>query len=697
MRRESEGAGKGRRLNLALGVCMIGLALAGCGSDGGGPAAADGGPGNPPQVSGVVLVTPDQVAAGPPAGSLAWLASLPFGPAQARPTGLIPLPEAQVELFRAGETADVLGPPVRSTSTNESGQYTFDDLPGEGLLIVRATGRTQTLRAFVSGARVDVTPVSELAVRRVGAALDDAIPLSHFSRPELAALSGYLQGLSIEASGLELEQAIEALDATAGTPFSDLLTAYAGPGMETSLRAGSYGAVEFTATLRDPALLEAEGLAGGLDLASGLGVIAFDAEADLADPAFVPREVFLQEFGAAPRDAAIDGQDLAPGTDLSGLLHVPGASGQLVVTDALRSGGAAGIGAVTIGGGLMVYPLVLERDRDAAAAAWGAGLRFAARRTEPAAAETNTLLDPLGGDATPYHLMRLHQGFAGGAESASVTIGAGSGTMVFDSAAQSHLFPGDAAAREYGSFSGSPGRNAVTLGLDDYLVSGADPGAAAQAGLYYVVPGTGLVEFRRNDTEGTRLGSGVLSADGEIVALQTAVADGPGGTMERYFAVAIRQQAGTEAPRLAGVYNLVQYTAYLSGDGEEPPQTAFLASGLRHGTLRLDAEGGLIDEGRLFDRRADLDVAAARLGEAGAIARSPASEMPATGTFRVDANGGVRLELSIALEDGGTETLTGTGAASAAGDFVALAVRSAGEGLGSGRGMLFLLRQGPAE
>ena len=675
---------------------MIAAALLVACSDDDAPAAADGGPpGNPPRVAGTVLVTPEQVAAASQNGLLARLASFLSGPAQAQLPGLVPLSNAQVQLFRADESAGLIEPSLRSTSTNESGEYAFDDLPGEGLLIVRAAAGSADLRAFVSGARVDITPASELTVRRVGAALDEDTPLSHFSRPELAALNGYLQGLlSLDAAGMDLEQVIAALDTRAGPLFSGLVAAYAEPDMETSLRAGSYGAVEFSAALRDPAPLADEGFAGGIDAASGTGVMIFGAEADAPDPAFVPRGLYLQEFDAAPRDASAERQDLWPGDDLSGLLHVLGMNGQLVVSDAARTDGASevGLGAATAGGALMVYPLILGRDRDGAVAASGAGLRFAARWSEPVSSETITLLDPLGGGATLYHVMGLYRKFRGGADSPSVTAGSATGTLSFDSAAQSRTFPGDAEAREYGSFSTLVGRNAVTLALDDYVADGGEPGTALRNGLYYVVPGTGLMELRHADEDGTRFGSGALSPDGEIVAMQTELVE-PDGTLERAFAVAIRQSSG-ETPPLTGVYNVVQYTAYLRSDGEEPPQTAFLAHGLRQGTLRLSGEDGLIDEGLLFSRGAGLDAAAARAGETASLAASTAVEsLSTTGSFTAGDNGAVSLEILIEREGGSVETVVGTGAASAAGDFVALAIRSEGAESGPGRGMMFLLRQ----
>lgn len=649
---------------LAPGMCLIVVLLAGCGDDGDPAAETADGPGNPPRVEGAVLA-----------------------PAERRAAGLVPLEDVQVSLFRVGGSGEAIEPALQTASTDADGAYAFESLPEQGLLMLQAAADTAVLRAYVSGGRVDVTPASELVVRRVTAVIDDTAPLSNFSRAELAAASGYLLSLPMaDADGFEAT--LEALDAAAGPLFTEILTAYAGAGVVSALRSGSYGAVEFGVTLRDPGALESEDLAGGVDVGSGIGMMSFgDVDDAATSPAFLARELLLLEPDGAVRSSTRD-EVLAPTDDLSGLLHVPAANGQLLVVDA--AGGAAAIpGVLPASGALMIYPLGAA-DNSGAFAAAGEGLRFAARWFDPSAVEPNTRLDPLGGEPTLYHLMHMFLSFAGDGEPA-MTVGAGSGAVVFDSSPQSRAFAGDAGERNFGDFAMSAGRAPLTLTLGDYAVSQIDPGGASPAaGLYRVVAGTGLLELR-GDSDGAPLGAGVLTADGEIVAMQTA-AVAEAGAMERGFAIAVRR-ANDVVPPIGGVYNLFEYAVHIAGDGEDPPETAFVVNVLRHGVVRLDADDGVVGEAMLLRRESRLDMASARAGGGAAIERVMAAEALAfPGTFSVDGSGAVSVELALQREgDEAIETLLGAGAADSSGDFIALAVRGAGRD--QGRGLLFLVRQ----
>lgn len=681
----AQSAGKGfrrRHYGLAGIVGFIAALLAGCGGDGDSVGGTDG-TGNPPAIAGVVLVTPEQVASALPEGFIARLASLFSSAARAQAVGLVPLTEAQIRLFRVGESGEAIEPALQSTTTDADGSYAFENLPAQGLLMVQASARTAILRAYVGTDRVDVTPASELGVRRVTRTIDASARLADLSRPELAALTAYLEALPLPA-GRGFDATLESLDAAAGPLFIELLVSYSDEGAEIAPRAGSHGAVEFGSMLRDPALLAAEGMVGGVDTGSGVGVLTFG---EGGGPAFIARELFVQEPDGAVR--ANPGDDLASGADLRGLLHVPAANGQLLVVGV--DGAGAVPGAVLADDGLMIYPLNVAHERGGALAAFGAGLRMVMRWPESAPSIiANTRLDALGGEPSGYHLVSMSQSFKG-SDSPVMTVAAGSGVLVFDSSPQSRVFPGDSEARDFGGFTAGAGRSPLTLALDDYAVSESDLGSMLPStGLYRIVAGTGLLELRAED--GARIGAGVLSADGEIVAVETSSSSETAGAMERGFGIAIRR-ADDAVPALDGAYNLLEYTIRIVADGEDPPRTALVAGVQRHGIVHLDGEGGIVGEATLFDREARLDLGAARAGSDAAIARTAAAETLAMpGTFRVDGSGAVSLELPLQRDgDDRVETLSAAGAADRSGNFIALAVRSAGRD--PGRGLLFLVRQ----
>jgi len=671
-----------------LAACVI--LTAGCGSDGDGPSsAADGGDFNPPRVAGRVLSTSDQLAARSGGGMFVAILRFLSAHAQAASPGLIPAPGVQVELLRVDESGAPSGAPIDTVTSDADGAFVIDGLPAQGMLMLRASLRTETVRAFVTAENLELTPASELAVRRVESSIQEGERLSGFSRTELAALSGYLEGLRVEAAGT-LEETITQLETQAGRQFDVMLDSLRDGDESVAIGDGDHGVIEFTSTLRDPALAPEAGFRSGVDVASGVGMITLDARARAAR-AFVPRAVFVQDLFAdnsarmVTDDAA---EDLIPGDDLGDQMHAASANGQVFVLDPERPAIAVTPGAITVDGTLMVHPLAIAVDGPGGLVAAGAGLRFMSRWPEPVfAAEAVTRLDPLGAEATPYHLVRMFHSYS--ATEAGVTIGAGGGNVAFDSAPQSRAFTGDPAREDYGGFISGAGGGALTLDSGGGILP--DSGFATvvpASGLFRMVPGTGLMELRADDDDGTRIGAGVVSADGHVAVMEMAAANED--RVERILAVAIRQ-SGDGAPPVAGMYHAIEYTSRVRVDEGADEGAFFLGASVRHGMLRLSAEDGLVDDVDLFVRAFSLGTGAGAGGsiEAGAMAETAA----VPGTYRVDENGAVRLELTVGGVDGGLERIVAAGAADASGDFIALAVHSEGSAAGDGRGLLLLVRQ----
>jgi hypothetical protein len=654
---------------LVLGLSLIITLLAGCGSNS--DLAPNDGPENPPRVEGTVFALQEPLAT-------------------ASQNSLTPLAQTEVRLFRVSSSGDIIEPALQSTATDARGGYAFEKLPAQGLLMLRTSANAGSLRAYVSSDHVDITPASELSVRRVTESLSVSMPLSEFSRPELAALTAYLSALPL-APASDLDQTLEALNDSAGVLFTNLLTSY-GEGEIETLAGGSYGAVEFSSTLRDFTMLAGEGIAGGIDSASGIGVITFTETDAQASTGFMARALYLQEPDGTVQINAT--QDLSLHEDLGGLLHVPALNGQMLVVDTKHlAEEEAVLGAVLASGGLMIYPLSAAVESDGVLAAFSAGLRIATRWAAPAdSIPGNASLDGLGGKPSDYHLVAMSELFAGSDEPA-LTITSGSGILRFDNSPRTLIVPGSSEAQDFGSFLTGAGRSAMTLARSDDAVSEKDPGSVLPvAGLYQVIPGTGLLELRTN--EGFQFGSGVFSGDGEIVAVATSATSDNGALAERSLGVAIRHTDDTDAvPTLDGAYNLLEYTIHIAASDDAASSAAFVIEVLRRGVVQLDGEGGAITEATLSDRESRLAMSSSQAGNQAGIARAVMAETLALpGTFSVDGSGAVKLELSLRRDDDEQmETLSGAGAASRNGDFIALAVRSAGRD--PGRGLLFLMRQ----
>lgn len=672
-------------LSTLLRLCVLLACLllaAGCSDDDPVSAAVDDGDSNPPRITGRVLSTPDQLVAGPGGGVFAAILRLLTGYVQAATPGLVPAPGIQVELLRVGGGSNASGTPVETVTTDADGGFVIDRVPSQGLLMLRANLRTEVLRGFVTGENAALTPASELAVRRVEESVREGDILSAYSRTDLAALSGYLEGLRVEAAD-SFNETIAQLDARAGRQFDGILDNLGGSDGFV-IGEGNRGVVEFTTTLRDPLLADVEGFSRGVDVASGVGMLTLDAEAR-AEHAFVPRAVFVGDIVSGDSARAVSStEDLIPGDDLRGLAYAAGRNGQVLLVDPARPQIAVVPGAITDGGAIMVNPLLIAVDGAEGLVAAGAGLQFATRWPAPVfAAETLTSLDPLGGEATLYHLVRMFHSYPL-VPGMNVAIGAGSGTISFDSSPQSRAFIGDSGPDDYGGFQSSLGRGAMKFGpvAEDSSDSGFQT-IIPSSGLFRVLAGTGMIELRANDDSGSRIGGGVMSADGQVAVMEMSASDE--NRLERALTIAIRH-SGDVPPPVSGHYHLVGYANRVIEDSGD--DSSAVAVAIRQGMLHLNAEDGLVDEADLLLRMFRLKAAAT--GSIGAGDMEETLVLP--GSWTIDGSGAMRLELELEQADGSRERIEAVGAAAASGDFIALAVRG-GTADGEGRGLLILVRQ----
>jgi len=156
---------------------------------------------------------------------------------------------------------------------------------------------------------------------------------------------------------------------------------------------------------------------------------------------------------------------------------------------------------------------------------------------------------------------------------------------------------------------------------------------------------------------------------------------------ERGLMIVIPQASTLANTDITGTYNIVMISTHLTNDGGTPT-TATVGSSYRYGTISFDGLGN-ISGGTLHRKRADLDIATALTATSNALTKLATSATPdtPTGTYIANANGSITASITI-----GTETLTATGAATADGQFISLAIENNTVGV-ERRGLLLLAHQ----
>lgn len=609
------------------------------------------------RITGTVTATADgaQFVTVPP-GGLASLSSFLFGPAHAAIIGLTPVAGAVVELVRLAD-----GAVIATDITDEAGVYTFSDAPALGstlAYIVRVNGDSATLRALVSGEIVDISPASEVVA---GAVLDGAASFANFEIQEAAALAGLLASMDVDVSGMDFTTAIATIRDAAGGILPDMVAGFSTPGAVTSLRGNDYSVINYSALLRDPLVVPVEGAPGGVDIRSGQGMMIYGfGDRDAPTLALLSEGAFIHDFSAIEAPGAENDDAFPFLPDLTDLLHVPNAQGQLLVADRRRpSISVAGVGALTEGGDYLVYPLDTGVLVDGDPSIFLMGLRYGARWRSAGESLSPvldlTLLDEAGGAGTVYNHMRLQQTLnAPGAGSNGVRLTTEVGTVTFDSTPRFENFDGQSA--EVGSFEVSSLTDSLSLDLSSYLIDAAN-GAGNRQGFYFIPAGGGMVQFR--DDLGAMLGWGATSTDGlrdgEVLGGQmfSGGFDVPVISAERSFSIAIRRATDMTAAALTGTYNLVEYGGYVANDVEGELPRGYVETGIRYGTVHLDGLSG-IASGPIVRKVARIDVAAAR-GETGAVPNASGE----SGAFETATPGEAGETFSLTV--GGTQVFVSDG------------------------------------
>lgn len=438
----------------------------------------------------------DQFASAAPGGIFQRLASVFVKPLAADINGLEPIGGATVELVRLDSAGIVLSV-VDSVESEPNGAYTFSNSPSpDSTLAVRVVGETETMRAIVTGAQVDISPISEVVTGTIVDALASAAVLENFELEEIDALTVLVQGMDIDVSGQTFADAVTAIQGASTPILPAIASGYSAAGMVDVLHTKGYGAVELASVLRDPFITPSN---SGIEARTRDGGWGFGIDDWINDGSLFENAVRHDlEAVAAPTNSAVG---------VSGLPHVVTAAGQVIVGGA---GGGAVAGAVTSDGSVMAYPV-----SEAAAGALGRGMRLAITKPNSLVLD-NTLLDAAGGAGTTYHLIQLREQVSGPISSAGVNAVQATtvtGPLTFNSDAETTLNGSVYAGMDSGidALATSP----LTVDLDGYGVTPGPAGSDSLAGHYRVFPDGGLL---LRESDGAFLATGIATADGRLLA-----------------------------------------------------------------------------------------------------------------------------------------------------------------------------------
>ena len=590
------------------------------------------------------------------------------------------------------------------TTTDSSGAYSFSGpdipTPNSDLAVLVVNGPGTNVRALVSGNQVDVSPASEVVYENV---LESGlgVNLQDLSLQELAAFNYLLLGMGIDVSGLSFDNAVSTIKAASGNGLAILISSYAETGTGVNLQDYFYNTITTNVNLLDPFSL-AGASPGGISLSTRYGggtIGAGDVMVKGSQEAII--SPILHDLTNVTQSGGDPNRDIV---DLEGLNFALNPHGQVIVWG---SDGNGVLGIAKNDASLMVYPETSNTPVSGAPyAALSRGIRIqtAGNTTFGSSSSTQidyvpSFLDPIVG-GTAYHLFRLSQTLSSLLAGANeIVVGTAQGDLTFDSTATLTIEDDNGQPLAYASFAANTlTTDTLSLDLDtDTAASatGTDSIGGAGGGVYNVNPFSGNLTFRDNDgSVYPYVGLGMMTKTGEIFTLanmpddnaQQATNDGTG---THDFGVAVRQTPAAVS-LTPGTYNVLQYAYYLSGDPLTP--AASVTTGYSYGTLTLDADGTTVSGGSLIANRAKLDVVTAKQATADALTALPSAtpETTVSGSIAAPAADGT-LTLSLTI---GGNTVTGSGAVTANGDFIVAAVKIAdGSATDIGRGLLFLMRR----
>jgi hypothetical protein len=474
----------------------------------------------------------------------------------AQSSGLVPVPDINILVFRVDDAGNPSGDPLATATTDGSGNFSLTLPDGVGLsgdLIAQASPNTTPqavcvgnscsgnyLNCPVVSTDLDLTPAAELATRAIFQDIAArAGALSDFTAAELAAFIGQLQTLAQNSSvGATVEATIDLLEAAFQPLIDASLGALADAGEETSPDVvGVYNFVEFSGSLDST---------GSIGRGIGSGTVTLNADKTFQGDSTTTDVVQSEACGAYACDRTFTRNISSDDDVLSGTYSVSG-NGTLIFTD-------SDDGSVTLGfsdptGNVIVVAFTDDEQG------------FVVALKQGGAALTEGAFHVAGPQAS------IPATFDASGNWSRFTAGLLTGTL---------NVTGSDFSADITNFSMQQQTTCtedIELGcsLATTVLRGTEPSGANGT---FTVSSGGLT-FTTSDGDSP----GAVSPDGNVVWVKTE--DGSDGQVE--LLLGTRQGSGMSNASLNGAYNVVTFETYLSNDLSE--DTAV-------GVVTFDGAGG---------------------------------------------------------------------------------------------------------
>ncbi|MBI5450021.1 MAG: hypothetical protein HY940_01560 [Gammaproteobacteria bacterium] len=699
-------------------------------------------------VAGMIYAPPTQLAAlGRPSWSARML-QLIIPDSVAAVTGLNPVLNATVELQQLNSQGQLAA--VIASYTTSDGTFSFPDTIPGSTFIVTVAGQATTMRAFVTGATVDITPQSEAVVAAVlGGLPGSGRLLENYTVAELQALLGVVNDRNVDVSALTFAQAVAALSTDSTAIVTSLVSGYgaAGAAVISSSDLDLFALNEHSIHLADPAgapaaittqtgqgtgygslargslagvlsLPEHNQINGGILTQGDSRATAVLKASQIEDNATTSAELTqLQNTACGPGYPCAANSNWANEVDHP--LLTPAANGQVVVQ---AEDGTTVVGFMTRDGQLLVYPV----EQTIGTTQHVRGVRLLTKKWDTNACTTNCSVQTfsygvsnakLSGSYSMIEYLQMY----GGANYGSYNIPdyhlltSSTSQMNFDGQAVAGRLndPASSALTGMVSVGAFPGaaipfrmlsvkpvaggalfQVSKTTGTYPYFsgiysLAGADAAHGTGLYYYYAVHKTGEVEL----WDGSRqfhYGVGGMTADGEVVVVPPTnyYASNPKIRGLNVYGKRSAANTGLTAAALAGTYNVVAHGSFVS-DGATVNSTA----SYRYGSVTLNANG-TVGAGELLYNGATMNFTNMKTTTPPGVSAAPPSRQLISGGSWTVSNGVITVTLNLA-DSAGTAlpTLSGDGFAAKQGDFIALQMNSDLTATSGERGAFFLGRQ----
>lgn len=628
-----------KNLLIATALFLSALTFQSCG--GGGSSSSGGGTSNLTKLSGTVSAPGGSIAKPRAKGLLAKIASFFVSESIAQSTGLQPVANTNVLVFRIDNAGNPTGGVIASGTTDASGNYSVNLPAGTGLsgnIIVQATGATtpqpvngstnNNLNCPAVNTTLNIDPAAQVATAAILQNIAaNSGQLSNFTNAEIAAFVNLVQTFAQDPTlvGADIQTTITNIKTKLQDLINTTLTGIATPGEATppATFGGVYNFLGFNGSLDS---------SGGIGRRAESGTVTIDATAKTFSFTGTGNEVRLSEScgtsGAACDRSFTQSTQLNKAESASGT-YTLGGNGQIFFND---SKGGIVPGMINPAGTLVVLSFPPKSGGDM-------GIGVAIKQGTPTPAGTfnwNQLKSSLsGGSLFSGPVPVLTTGISNGVVTLTSSSFSGTGTR------------GDM-TQSFTCSSGPSGPCNFSGAISEDTTTAENPGgtlaASANGSLTLTDPQGGT-------------NPGALSADGNFLLVQGE--NGANGNVG--LILGTLQGSGMSLASLNGTYNFVAFEDNLDLSGG-------IENDISSGAVTFNGTGGFTVLGSSAGIRRNESCGGTTCPSVSLSART--ENFSAKGTYVMDPKG--TGDLTFSGTDTGGNTFSFPGSASADGSVVVL-------------------------